>query len=135
MEAKNKRPGNPNFRKGGPSPNPKGRHVGKKDNSIKGKLTRFVAKNITPQALQKLYSKLKPREKLVFLIDVLPYVTPRHSSMTMKGQLSSLSDQSLQELYKQIVGDSDFEDTEDATFEETPLQLPGPDKITVNGQQ
>lgn len=65
--------------------------------TIRGKVERFIRKNMSINQLQKLYDPLTEKEKLQFLTELLPYVLARPSA----GQdmdLNLLSDQQLDQM-------------------------------------
>jgi hypothetical protein len=98
--------GNPNWRKGAVSPNPQGGKLAGRNaanRTIKAKLTRFVARNATPRALQTMYDKLKVKDKLTFLVEVLPYVTAKHTSLTVGTPFDDLSDNDLDKMLTKIL--------------------------------
>src|SRR5687768_6479547 len=65
----------------GKSGNPTGRPNGTRYSILttKGRIERFLSKNMTATALQKLYNGLKETEKLKLLTELLPYVLAKQS--------------------------------------------------------
>ena len=107
----------------GISGNLEGRPKSKKStNTIKAKVSRFILKNASPQKLQGLFDRVTARDKLNFIVELLPYVMPRQSQMSIKSQVNSLNQDQLDELYSKVVGE-----VEDSSFDEImnePLLLP-----------
>ncbi|MBL7739365.1 MAG: hypothetical protein JNK14_09100 [Chitinophagaceae bacterium] len=96
---------NPNWKKGSVSPNPEGRRKMKNSaRTVKGMVERFIKRNITPNKLQALYDGLPAKDKLTFLIEILPYCAPKQSALAVEGRFAELSDNDLDKLYNKVVG-------------------------------
>jgi hypothetical protein len=122
---------NPNWKKGMASANPAGRRKQSfKSKSVAAILERFVYRNLSGRKMQVLYDKLKAPDKLRFLIEVMPYITPRKAQVSLKGQLTTLSESDLSELYERITG-SNTDDILSEIIGET-KQLPEP-QINYSG--
>ena len=63
--------------------------------SVKGMLSRFVLRELSPQKLKTLFSKLTERDRAYFLIQALPYVCPRESA-------DGLSQEEVDKLYDKL---------------------------------
>jgi hypothetical protein len=48
--------------------------------SIKGMLSRFIARKLSPKQLSRLFDKLSERDQAYFLIQCLPYVAARENA-------------------------------------------------------
>lgn len=81
----------------GESGNPTGRPKGSRYSVLtaKGRLERFLTKNMTAKALQALYNKLSAKDQYEFLVELLPYVMPKH-------QPNALSNDDIERLYDEI---------------------------------
>lgn len=93
---------NPNWIKGGQSPNAHGRPKKKSSPTIQRLIERFVQRNVSPRKLQGLYDKLEAKDKLTFLTDLLPYAISKKPVAAAIG-FGSLSDQQLDQLYDQVM--------------------------------
>jgi hypothetical protein len=60
-----------------------------------GMLERFIIRNISPQALKKLFGKLSPNEQANFLLQCLPYIMSKKST-------ESLSAEDIDALYEKV---------------------------------
>lgn len=96
---------NPNWKKGGNSPNPEGRAKMKNSaRTVKGMVERFIKRNITPNKLQEMYEGLKdPKDKLLMLTYLLPYCAPKQSQLSINAQFDHLSDTELEKLYSRVM--------------------------------
>lgn len=95
--------GNPNWKKGGESPNPSGRR--KTRHSVrtpKGLIENFIKKNITPRRLQRMFDELDSRKQFDVLIEMLPYVMPKQSQSTLDINFDKLTDSDLDLLYQRV---------------------------------
>lgn len=81
----------------GESGNPSGRPKGSRYSVLtaKGRLERFLTKNMTAKALQALYNKLSAKDQYLFLVELLPYVLPKH-------QTNALTTEDVERLYNEI---------------------------------
>lgn len=105
MEIKKNKGGNPNWKKGGKSPNPLGAGIKRKHSArtVKGKIESFLRRNMTPQKLQALYEGLtNPKDKLEFLTGLLPYAAAKQTALTVESQFAELSDNDLDKLLNRI---------------------------------
>lgn len=84
----------------GKSGNPAGRPKGSKYSILttKGRIERFLGRNMTARAMQDLYSKLSPKDQYEFLTTLLPYILP-------KVPVEGLSATDIDRLYEQIAKD------------------------------
>lgn len=116
---------NPNWQKGGLSPNPEGRRKMKSSaRTVRGMVERFIKRNITPQKLQAMYDGLKTeRDRFTMLTELMPYCAAKLSAVNMDLRFEKLDDDSLQKLHSSIIANV-----------LTNIQLP--DQLTLtNGQQ
>lgn len=91
--------GNPNWVKG-VSPNPEGRRAMKHSAlTIKGKVERFLNKNISPNKLQKMFNALSEKERLQMILELLPYAASKQPAMSF----DRLSDNDLDTLYSRVM--------------------------------
>lgn len=88
----------------------RGRPLGspnKVSQTLRNRLNLFVDRNF--DQLQTEYENLESREKLQFMVALLPYLTPRLSAVSaeleLKQKLESLSEQKLEFLINQILED------------------------------
>jgi hypothetical protein len=94
---------NQNWVKGGQSPNPQGRPKKKRSSEpIARLIERFVARNITPRKLQQMYDKLEVKDRMLFMIDILPYAVSKKPIQAAIG-IGQLNDQQLDQLYNQVL--------------------------------
>jgi len=92
--------GNPNWQKGGISPNPEGRRKTKySSRTIKGKIENFLKRNVTVNRLQKMYDGLSEKEKFQFVLELLPYCMPKQQAI----QFEKLNDDDLDRLYNSVM--------------------------------
>src|SRR5689334_6649145 len=84
----------------GQSGNKQGRPKGSRYSILttKGRIERFLSKNMSATALQKLYLKLSPRDQYDMLIQLLPYVASKQS-----GGLESMSEAEVNRLYDEVM--------------------------------
>jgi hypothetical protein len=95
--------GNPNWKKGGESPNPNGRKKTRYSvRTPKGLLENFIKKNITPARLQRMFDELDSKDQLKFLTEVLPFIIPKQTSATMDINFDKLTDSDLDLLYQRV---------------------------------
>lgn len=94
--------GNPNWVKGGPSPFPSGRTPRKSSPTIKKQLERFVKRNLSPRRLQALFDGLEARDKLTFLVDVLPYVESK-KAIVQDINVNQLNDVQVSALFNEVL--------------------------------
>lgn len=87
---------NPLWKVGMKSANPGGRP---KDSirTPKGMLERFLLKALKPSELKGLYERLPDREKASFIVQTLPYIMPRQSSV------DGMSAQDVDKIYSEIM--------------------------------
>lgn len=81
---------------------PRPRRLMHSGRTIRGKVERFIKRNLSPQQLQALYDVLTEKEKLQFLTELLPYILAKPSA----GQdmdLSRLTDDQVDHLYTQVM--------------------------------
>jgi hypothetical protein len=110
--------GNPNWKKGGESPNPNVRKKMKKSAlTVKGKVERFIKANLNQRQLQRMYDELDAKDQFKVLTELMPYVLPKQSSLTADLNLDNLSDRDLDALYNKV--------TETISFE----MVPNPDNL------
>lgn len=81
----------------GQSGNNSGRPVGSRYSvkTVKGRIERFLARNMSAKAMQTMYDKLSEREKAQFLVQLMPFIIPRQS-------MESLTTDQVDELYNRI---------------------------------
>ena len=72
--------------------------------TVKGMVERFIKRNITPNKLQAMYDGLKTKEKLEFLIELLPYCAAKQSALSIDSRFAELSDTDIDKLYGKIIG-------------------------------
>lgn len=82
----------------GESGNPTGRPKGSRYSiqTTKGRIERFLAKNMSARALQAMYNKLSEKDKCSFLIELLPYVTAKKTA-------TALTNEDIDRLYSEIM--------------------------------
>lgn len=87
---------NPLWKVGMKSANPAGRP---KDSvrTPKGMLERFLLKALKPSELKRLYERLPDKEKASFIVQTLPYIMPRQSSV------DGMSAQDVDKIYSEIM--------------------------------
>jgi hypothetical protein len=88
----------------GQSGNVSGRPKGRKYSatSLKGKLDRFLKRNMTMQAMQDMYNALTASDKSKFLAAILQYTLPKQSTEGLSNEeIDSLYDQ-IQKLQEQV---------------------------------
>ncbi|HEY6975163.1 MAG TPA: hypothetical protein VH396_02670 [Chitinophagaceae bacterium] len=90
---------NPNWIKGGGSPNPGGRKLKQQTPSIKSKVERFLKKQMSPQKLQVMYDALTAKDKLQMLLELLPYVAAKQTPQS----LDALSNGEIEALYAKVI--------------------------------
>lgn len=96
---------NPNWKKGGGSPNPMGRAKMKNSSrTIKGAVERFCKKNLSVNKLQAMYDALKPAQQFEMLCELLPYCMAKQNSLSIDSRFADLSDADLDKLFNKIVG-------------------------------
>lgn len=83
----------------GKSGNEAGRPVGTRYSvrTLKGRIERFLNKNMSAKTTQAMYDKLSEKDKAQFLIALLPFIMPRQS-------MDALSTDQIDELYDKIMG-------------------------------
>lgn len=112
---------NQNWVKGGQSPNPQGRPKKKRSSEpIARLIERFVARNITPRKLQQMYDKLEVKDRMLFMIDLLPYAVSKKPTAHAVG-IGQLPDTQLNELYQQVMASIDLDEPEEIDHEEIKL--------------
>jgi hypothetical protein len=113
---------NQNWVKGGSSPNPQGRPKKKRSSEpIARLIERFVQRNITPRKLQQIYDKLESRDRLLFLVDLLPYAVSKKPTQATIG-IGQLSDPQLNELYDAVMSSAGIlQEPEDIESEVIPF--------------
>lgn len=81
----------------GQSGNKKGRPKGTKYSSLtlRGKLERFLNKNMTARSMQTMYDSLTPGDKSKFLATILNYTLPKQTT-------DGLSSEEVDKLYQQL---------------------------------
>lgn len=112
---------NPAWQKG-VSGNPQGRPRKKRSSEpIARLIERFVARNLTPRKLQQIYDKLEAKDRLLFMVDLLPYAVSKKPTQAQIG-ISQLPDAQLNELYNQVMASIDTdEEIQDVDHEEVKL--------------
>ena len=82
----------------GQSGNPTGKKAGTRYSvtTIKGRIERFLARNMSAKSLQAMFNKLPEREQAQFLTALLPFVIPRQS-------MDALSSDQIDELYSKVM--------------------------------
>ena len=81
---------------------PKVRRMIHSSRTIRGRLERFLKRQLTAQKLGEMYDSLTAKEKLAFLTEVLPYVLAKPSA----GQdmdLDRLTDEQVDALYSRVM--------------------------------
>ncbi len=94
---------NPNWKKGGVSPNPEGRR--KTRHSVrtpKGMIENFIKKNLSPRQLQRMFDELDSKDQFKVLTEMLPYVMPKQNSLTADINFDNLNDRDLDALYEKV---------------------------------
>jgi hypothetical protein len=86
---------NPLFVAGMKSPNPAGRPK-QSVRTVAGMLQAFITRNVTPQALKKLFGLLSPKEQAEFLLACFPYIMP-------KKQAEGLTAADIDEAYDKLM--------------------------------
>ena len=81
----------------GQSGNPTGKKAGTRYSAttVKGRIERFLARNMSSKALQAMFNKLSERDQAQTLVALLPYVLPRQST-------DALSSDQVDELYQKF---------------------------------
>jgi hypothetical protein len=81
----------------GQSGNPTGKLPGTRYSAktIKGRIERFLARNMSAKSLQAMFNKLSERDQAQTLVALLPYVLPRQN-------MEALSSDQIDELYSKI---------------------------------
>ncbi|SRR6266536_3981462 len=88
------------FVKGMVSPNPKGRGLHRHSSlTIKGRVERFLSKNMSALKLQEIYNDLNSKDKLEMLSLLLPYIVSKAPTM----DFNKLSDADLQTLHSMVM--------------------------------
>ncbi|MCG7858246.1 hypothetical protein MD537_14775 [Flavihumibacter sediminis] len=82
----------------GKSGNAAGRPKGSKYSILttKGRIERFLGRNMTARAMQDLYTKLTPKDQTELLTSLLPYVLPKQSN-------DAISPADVDRLYEEIM--------------------------------
>src|SRR5690348_9567858 len=94
---------NPNWQKGGASPNPEGRRKTKYSvRTPKGMIENFIKRNLTQRQLQRMYDELDSKDQFKVLTELLPYIMPKQSSLTADISFENLSDRDLDALYQRV---------------------------------
>ncbi|MCO6497040.1 MAG: hypothetical protein J5I50_05195 [Chitinophagaceae bacterium] len=88
--------GNPNFYKGMQALPGAGRPK-VSVRTPKGMLERFLMKALKPSELKNLYERLPDKEKASFIVQTLPYIMPRQSSV------DGMSAQDVDKIYSEIM--------------------------------
>lgn len=102
--------GNPNWKKGGPSPNPSGRQKTKYSiRTPKGMIENFIKKNLTYRKLQRMFDELDSKDQFKVLTEMLPYVMPKQNSLTADINFEALSDRDLDKLYQRVTENISYE--------------------------
>jgi hypothetical protein len=86
--------------KGMASPNPKGRKAAASVTSVRGMLSRFVKRNLTPRKVQALYDQLTVKEKLQFLTECIPYILAKPSAGGADIDFNKFNDRQIDEMYE-----------------------------------
>lgn len=83
----------------GESGNKNGRPKGTRHSILttKGRIERFLYRNMSAKALQALYNSLRPKEQIELLTGLLPYVLPR------QGSLDKMSSDDANRIFDQIM--------------------------------
>ena len=83
----------------GKSGNEQGRPKGTRYSILttKGRIERFLSKNMSATALQKLYLKLSPKDQYDMLIQLLPYVASK------QGNIDSMSAAEVDKIYSRLM--------------------------------
>jgi hypothetical protein len=93
--------GNPNWKKGEASPNPKGRRKYKNSaQTIKGKLERFLKQNMNIRELNRMYNDLNTKQQFTLLTELLPFVLPKQSAATMDVNFDQMADADIENVYR-----------------------------------
>ena len=92
---------NPLFIAGMKSPNPAGRPK-QSVRTVAGMLQAFITRNVTPQALKKLFSKLSPKEQADFLLQCFPYIMPKKQAEGLTAEDINAAYDRLMDAAKQI---------------------------------
>src|SRR6266542_353264 len=88
------------FVKGMVSPNPKGRGLHRHSSlTIKGRVERFLSKNMSALKLQEIYNDLDAKGKLEMIALLMPYILSRAPVM----DFNRLSDTDLQQLHSMVM--------------------------------
>jgi hypothetical protein len=101
---------NPNWKKGGESPNPNGRKKMKNSAlTVKGKVERFIKANLNQRQLQRMYNELDAKDQFKVLTELMPYILPKQNSLTADLNLDNLSDNDLAALYSKVTETISYE--------------------------
>jgi hypothetical protein len=81
----------------GQSGNPNGKLPGTRYSAktVKGRIERFLSRNMSAKALQSMFNKLSERDQGQLLVALLPFVMPRQS-------MDAISGDQIDELYDKI---------------------------------
>jgi hypothetical protein len=91
---------NPNWQKGGPSPNPKGRRKYKNSAlTIRGKLERFIKGSLNARELHRMYNDLNTSQQFRLLVELLPFVLPKQSSLTADLNFDKMNDADIENIF------------------------------------
>lgn len=117
---------NPNWVKGGQSPNGHGRPKKKSSPTIQRMIENFVKRNVSPRKLQALYDRLEAKDRLIFLTDLLPYAISKKPTQAAVS-INTLPDSQLNELFDQVMNGAgllpDVPIFEDVTLIQEPQTL------------
>jgi hypothetical protein len=135
--------GNPNWKKGGSSPNPRGRRKYKNSaQTIKGKLERFIKQNLTINELNRMYNDLNSKQQFTLLIELLPFVLPKQSSLTADLNFDRMSDTEIEDVYAKLFNQVNnklyldaIPEAEIIEPETIPEFLAEPEKIKINNPE
>lgn len=92
------------FKKGDTKINRAGRPIGSK-NKINGELKQYIKEFLEKnwKSLEKDFKDLKPRDKMKFYTDLLPYVVPKLNNVKSEHDLSNLSPSQLETVADRII--------------------------------
>lgn len=133
---------NPNWKKGGSSPNPHGRRKYKNSSqTVKGKIERFLKQNMSITELNRMYGELNSKERFTLLIELLPYVTPKQTSASLDVNVDRMTDAEVESMYVQLFSQVNkklsLEDVQEAEIIPLPemIPFPEPEKLHSNDSE
>lgn len=119
---------NPNWKKGGESPNPNGRKKMKNSAlTVKGKVERFIKANLNQRQLQRMYDELDAKDQFKVLTELMPYILPKQNSLTADLtadiNFDNLNDRDLDALYYKVTQSISSLPIEPTYIESEPVKM------------